>query len=234
MGLVWEYFQFAGKSSEDFNCHISGSGTFDSPTREVENISVPGRNGDLHIDYGKFNNVTITYPAFITEKFNENFGALKAFLLSKTGYHRLGDSYHPDHFRRACFSGNITPKMTPRNTAGDFELSFDCDPRLFLKEGEVKRTITTTGKIFNPTQFVASPLIRLYGSGTLTIRDVSITLDTTSAYVDIDCELEEALVAAENLNITTTGGRFPKLAPGENTVTYTGTKLDITPRFYTV
>ncbi len=234
MGLVWEYFQFAGKSSEDFNCHISGSGTFVSPTREMENISVPGRNGDLHIDYGKFNNVTITYPAFITEKFEENFGGLKAFLLSKTGYQRLADSYHPDHFRKACFTGNISPNMTPRNTAGDFDLSFDCDPRLFLKEGERSQEITTEGIIFNPTQFTASPLIRLYGSGSLRIGDVSIVLATTSLYVDIDCELEEALDASENLNITTVGGKFPKLLPGENEIEYTGTKLDIIPRFFTV
>ena len=234
MGLVYEYLMFAGKSSEDFNCHISGSGTYLSPTREMESISVPGRNGDLHIDYGKFNNVTIIYPAFITERFDENFGALKAFLLSKKGYHRLADSYHPDHFRRACFTGNISPKMTPRNLAGDFELSFDCDPRLFLKDGERKKTITESGIIFNPTQFVASPLIRLYGSGVLTIGEISIELDTTAEYVDIDCELEEALVAAENLNITTEGGKFPKLNPGENDITYTGSKLDIIPRFYTV
>lgn len=234
MGLVYEYLMFAGKSSLDFNVVISGSGTYNKPRRDVSKFAVVGRNGELTMDNGRFENLPIKYPAFITENFRENFDAFAAFLASQKGYQRLADSYHPDHFRRAVYTDTLEPIMSARNRSGSFEIRFDCDPRLFLKKGEVKRTITTAGAILNPTRFQSAPLIRLYGSGTLTIGEVSITLDTTSAYVDIDCELEEALVAAENLNITTEGGKFPKLDPGNNDITYTGSKLDIIPRFYTV
>ena len=79
MGLVYEYLTFAGRSSEDFKAHISGSGTFVSPTRDVESIAVPGRNGDLHIDQGRYENINITYPAFITEDFEKKYSALKEF-----------------------------------------------------------------------------------------------------------------------------------------------------------
>lgn len=235
MGLVYEYLTFAGRSSEDFKAHISGSGTFVSPTRDVESIAVPGRNGDLHIDRGRYNNTNITYPAFITEDFEKNYSALKAFLLSQIGYKILADSYHPDHYRRARFTGNITPRMTTLNRAGDFELSFDCDPRMFLKSGDNPIRINTSGEIFNRTMFPSKPLIRAYGTGTLTIGDVSIVITSANVYTDIDCELQEAYKGnvSCNSNITLEDGAFPELAPDINQITYSGI-IDIIPKWWTV
>lgn len=235
MGVVYEYLTFAGKSSEDFKAHISGSGTFVSPTRDMESIAVPGRNGDLHIDKGRFNNINITYPAFITENFEENYSALKAFLLSQIGYKTLADSYHMDHYRRARFTGNITPRMTTLNRAGDFELSFDCDPRMFLQSGDKPIRIRTSGEIFNRTMYASKPLIRAYGTGTLTIGDVSIVITSADEYTDIDCELQEAYKGnvSCNSNIILEDGVFPELAPDINQITYSG-NLDIIPKWWTV
>lgn len=237
MGLVWEYLTFAGKSSEDFSCHISGSGTYVSPTREVESVSIPGRNGDLHIDFGKFKNVEIKYPAFITENFEQNYSALKAFLLSKTGYERLTDSYHPDHFRLAVYSGDIAPTMSARNRAGSFELTFDCDPRMFLKEAVFPVAMDAAGQIFNKTLFASRPLIRAYGTGTLTIGGVTIEITNADGYTDIDCELQEAFKGDVNCNtnIILADGVFPELAPGYIDISFSGiTRLEVTPRFWTI
>lgn len=235
MGLVYEYLTFAGKSSEDFKAHISGSGTFVSPTRDVESIAVPGRNGDLHIDNGRFENMTITYPAFITEDFNENYSALKAFLCSQRGYKVLADSYHPDHYRKAMFNGGITPNMATLNRAGSFDLAFDCDPRLFLKDGDKITTINASGEIFNRTQFSSKPTIRAYGTGTLTIGNISIEITSADEYTDINCELQSAYKGSINCNsnIILTNGAFPELIPGLNEITYSGI-LEITPKWWTV
>lgn len=237
MGLVYEYLTFAGKSSEDFKCHISGSGTYISPARDIESISIPGRNGDLHIDNGKFGNIAVTYPAFITEDFSANYAALKAFLLSKTGYEILADSYHPDHYRRAIFTGNISPKMTTLNRAGSFELTFDCDPRMFMRSGDEPLTAINGSKVFNRTLFPSKPLIRAYGKGSLTIGSISIEITSANEYTDIDCEIQEAFKGSTNCNsnITLTDGVFPELQPGETEITLDGiTSLEITPRWWTV
>ena len=237
MGLVYEYFTFAGKSSEDFSAHISGSGTYVSPARDVESIKIPGRNGDLHIDNGRFDNITIIYPAFITEKFEENYNALKGFLCSQTGYRDLFDSYHPDHYRRARFVGNITPEMAALNRAGSFDLSFDCDPRLFLKRGDITKEFTAAGSLRNPTLYNAKPLIRAYGTGTLSVGGIAVQITSANVYTDLDCELQEAYKGSTNCNgnITLTDGIFPELSPGSNSITITGiTKLEITPRYWTV
>lgn len=237
MGLVFEYFTFAGKSSEDFKAHISGQGTFLSPERDVESISVPGRNGDLHIDNGRFSNIIITYPAFVTQDFNRNFAALKAFLLSHSGYEVLADSYHPDHYRKARFTGKIEPEMAPRNTAGSFELSFDCDPRMFLKNGTQTTTFYGDDQLYNRTLYPAKPLIRAYGTGILTIAGVSIQITSADEYTDIDCEIEEAFKGYTNCNgnIILTDGIFPELPPGVIDISVEGiTRIDIIPRWWTV
>lgn len=236
MGVIpYEYLMFSGRSSEDFKAHISGSGTFISPTRDVESISVPGRNGDLHVDNGRFTNVPIIYPAFITEDFEKNYSAFKAFLCAQIGYKILADSYHPDHYRRAMFNGGISPEMATLNRAGSFELSFDCDPRLFLKSGDKVIRINGGGDIYNRTQFASKPIIRAYGTGTLTIGDVSIEIISADEYTDIDCELQEAYKGATNCNsnIELENGVFPELMPGLNEITYSGI-LDIIPKWWTV
>lgn len=233
----YEYLCFGGKSTEDFECHISGQGTFLSPERDVDSVSVPGRNGDLHIDNGRFYNIEIIYPAFITKDFRNNYEALKAFLLAQRGYKRLEDSYHPEYYRRATYKGRIEPVMTPLNRSGSFDLKFDCDPRCFLKEGERVITVTGAQSILNQTGFSAKPLIRAYGTGTLTVGSVSVQIITASEYTDIDCDMQEAYKGAVNCNnnIILTNGSFPELVPGQNDVLISGlSRIDITPRWWTV
>lgn len=237
MALVYEYFMFAGKSSEDFQAHISGSGTYNAPQRDISNISVPGRNGDLHIDNGRYNNIDITYPAFITDDFDHNFSALKAFLSSQGGYKVLADSYHPDHFRLAAFKSALRPKMSPRNLSGSFDIVFDCDPRMFLKAGTHKKEFTEAGTIMNPTLYTALPLIRVYGTGSIRIGSVTVNITTANEYTDIDSEIEEAYKGSTNCNnnITLIDGRFPKLEPGDNAISMRDvTRMIITPRWWTV
>lgn len=237
MGLIYEYLTYDGVSSLDFGVKISGSGTFDAPVRDIESISIPGRNGDLHIDNGRFNNIDITYPAYITEHFSKNFDAFKAFLLSKRGYKRLVDTYHPDHYRLAIFNNALTPDMTPRNLAGSFDLVFNCDPRRFLMTGDKPIEVTTGASIKNPTLFDAKPLIRVYGTGTITVGGISVVVNSANVYTDLDSELEEAYKGTTNCNgnITLTNGQFIKLAPGLNTITFSNfSKVEITPRWWTV
>lgn len=237
MGLVYQYLYFAGKSSEDFKCHISGSGTFLSPSRDVQSVSVPGRNGDLHLDRGRFFNVEVVYPAFITKDFRANFDALKAFLLAQRGYKRLEDSYHPEYFRRAMFKGAIEPSMTTLNRAGSFELKFDCDPRRFLKDGERTIEVDNDITLINRTEYEAKPLVRAYGTGTFTIGGTTVQIVTADGYTDIDCDLQEAYKGTVNCNnnIILTDGKFPELITGDNEISFTGlTKLEITPRWWTV
>ena len=230
---------FNNVSSETFSMFISGEGTFNSTARNVQTYNVPGRNGALVIDNGFYDNLAVSYPAFIVKSFDANFGALRAFLLSHIGYFKLTDTYHPTEFRMARFTGNVQPKMSQYNTEGSFTITFDCKPQRFLTSGETVTTLTADGSISNPTKFASKPLIRVYGYGALGVGSETITIGSHSyTYIDIDCDTEDASYSGNNCNslITLTGDSFPELASGANGITLgTGiTKVEITPRWWTL
>ena len=231
------YLMYGELNSADYDVFISGEGTYNTPARDVEIIPIPGKNGTLSIDNKRFNNVDITYPAFIVNDFKQNYSAFKAGLMSQSGYNKLVDTYDEDHYRLARYSYEITPTMDQYNRHGQFSIIFDCDPRRFLKTGDRVVTFESAGALKNPTMFEALPLIRAYGTGSFTVNGITVTITTASEYTDIDSETQEAYKGTTscNGNITLTSGIFPALGKGVNEITMTGvTKLEITPRWWTI
>lgn len=235
MGL--NYFRYSEKNSTDFNVWISGESTFSSPEKDIEAVVIPGKNGTLTIDNGRFHNIPVPYPAFIIDDFEKNFNAFKAFLASVKGYARLSDTYHPDYYRLARFNSAIDPEMTQDNRHGRFTVTFDCDPRRFLVSGDRAVGFTANGSLRNPTLFDAKPLIRAYGTGYFIISDIRVNITSANVYTDIDCELQEAYKGTTNCNgnITLVNGEFPVLNSGANAITISGlSKIEITPRWWTI
>lgn len=155
MKTLW----FDGESAAANGLIISGSGTFDAPERDVEMVSIPGRNGDLIIDNGRYKNISVSYPASIYTDFASNAEKARAWLGSRTGYCRLEDDYDPDHFRLARFKGPL--RFTPGflNRTAECTITFDCKPQRFLKSGEAEISVTNGCSIVNPTMFPAKPLL---------------------------------------------------------------------------
>lgn len=121
---------------------ILGKGTYGAPSRDVDQIHVPGRNGDILVDNGGWNNVTVKYPdCNILSNFGENVEKLRGYLFSNPGYHTLIDQYHPDEVRYAEFRGPFTADAHTGtgNDSGSFDLEFNCKPQRFLRESVVPR-----------------------------------------------------------------------------------------------
>lgn len=129
-------FIFGNINSANYGVWLTGSGTFSAPERDVEFVSVPGRNGDLIIDNGRWNNVEVTYPANIPNHFNDKFPAFRAAMCRQRGYQRLEDTYHKDEYRLAAFVDGLEPDMIPLNKGGEFDITFNCKPQRFLKAGD--------------------------------------------------------------------------------------------------
>ncbi|MBR2549519.1 MAG: hypothetical protein IKE92_05775 [Clostridiales bacterium] len=228
---------FNGQSLRDFGVYISGLNTYNAPSRDVDSVKVPGRNGTLTMDNGRYNNINVTYPAFICNNYDARVEALRNFLLSQSGYKRLEDTYHPEEFRLARWAGEFTADTLDALIAGQFDLTFDCYPQRFLKEGEKQIELTANGSVKNIYSQTALPLIRAYGTGSFSINGISVAISSALTYTDIDCELQEcykdSLSTNRNAYVTLTNGEFPKLSPGANAVTLSGiSKLIITPRFW--
>ena len=230
-------FTFNGQNSAEYGIHISGEGTFNSPELDTTSYSIPGRSGDLVISNGRYKNVTVTYPAFIISNFKANAEALRAWLLSPQGYCRLEDSYHPDMYHMARFSGPLDFNMHFLNRSGECEISFNCKPQRFLLSGETAVEVESGDEIANPTLFDALPQIKVYGTGNgaLTVGETTVALNGINEFVVLDCDLQNAYKNILNQNSIMTGS-FPKLKPGNNIISWTGaiTKVEITPRWWTL
>lgn len=216
--------------------YVDTSVAFNKPDRVTRTIAIPGRNGDLIIDGGKFNNVLITYPAYIKSDFPTKWHALINQLAPLSGYQRIECSNDTTHFRLGRVIIPKTPEVVENNQKGFFDLSFDCKPQRFLISGETVVTKNASGTIENPTAYPARPILRIYGTGTVTVNGVGITISENSGYTDVDCEMMDCYneTATRNKYVSFSTNDFPVLSPGSNVLTFgTGiTQLRITPRWW--
>lgn len=224
------WLTFDGVSLKDFGVYINGNQTYNAPARSRTYVSVPGRNGDLIIDNGRYENTELVYHAFIYRNFGVNVEGLRNLLLSRTGYKRLEDTYHPDEFRQAIYSGNFQADVVEWLEAGEFDLTFNCKPQRWLKIGEDAIIVTGNTAILNETEQIAKPLLRVYGTGTFSFNSNSMTISAADVYTDIDCETMDAYKGTVNKNAYVSG-TFPELRPGVNAIA-TINQIDIIPRWW--
>lgn len=231
---------FDGVPSDSFGIYAGSTASDNAPERDIETVVVPGRNGTLTIDNGRFQNIEIPYTCFIRRGYEDNIAAARAFYCSRVGYKRLEDSTHPDEYRMARYASGMEVTPSQMRKQGYFTLTFDAMPQRFLKTGETPAEYTENGKIYNATMFDAKPLLRVYGIGTFGVGTEIITiLDNPLEFVDIDCESMDAYNGATNCNsyIRLDSGDFPVLAADGETGVALGsgiTKIVITPRWYTI
>lgn len=176
----WGKLIFGGVDSSDYGIYITGEGVYNAPEREVEFIDIPGRNGSLAMDKGRYNNITVTYPAGTFGKNQEDFReALSAFrnaILSQKGYQRLEDTYHPEEYRMGVYAAGLEVSPASRGKAGQFDLSFVCKPQRFLSIGDYPIPVDSGDVLQNPTVFDSSPLLEVEGYGNVNFNGYDINL----------------------------------------------------------
>lgn len=242
-------FYFDGKSSMDFGLYISGDQTFNSPERNVNKVSIPGRNGDLIISDGSFKNYDYSYDCFLAYDLDHKAREFRSWLLSKEGYFRLEDDYHPEEFKMASFKGPIDFEVTLL-TAGVSTLTFDCKPQRYLKIGEIMIKLgvnDTQITLLNPTYFKSKPIIRIGGEGNAKIsitneagelQEIAVSqVHTTTDDIVINSEIEQTYLESTytfyNKFLTLSTLNYPTLSPGKNTITKEGNVyINIIPRWF--
>ena len=233
------YFQIGDVSSLDFGIVISDASVWGSPKRVFESVSVPGRNGDLIFDEGRYENAPIDYNCQILNDGGE-LDRFRAWLASQVGYVRLEDTYHPEEYRLAAVSSGLTPQMTLwALRRGDFNVTFSAKPQRFLKIGDVGTEYESNISIYNPTYFEARPIIRVYGYGDLVVGGVTVSIESNSlSYIDIDSQVDDCYCGTTNANqyITLSGDSFPTLAVGVTNIELPATvsKIILFPKWFTM
>lgn len=226
---------FNGHNCNEFGIAISGEASYNASRRDRTFLTIPGRDGVHIIDNGRFDSITVDYPAFFFGDFKIFAAGARAWLLAPTSYARLEDDYHTDEFRMAVYTGNVDFSPTAWNQHAKTTLSFLCRPQRFLKSGESSVVLTNGGSLVNPTDFSAKPLITVTGtgSGTLSVGGTTLTLTDLYGTATLDSETMDASSGGVLINGQMTGN-FPVLASGTSTVTWSGgiTGVEITPRWW--
>ena len=236
MGIVI----FNGISSQDLHIQVQTEPDYDFPEKDYEVTHVPGRNGDIVIDQGSWQNVSRKYNLAMDAvkiSYTEVASKLVQWLHSASGYARLEDSYEPDFYRMAMYkdSGSISNIY---NKAGQIEVEFTCKPQRYFKSGEIADIFTTSTEYRNPTDFPAKPLIKIHGSGsgTVGIGTYTVNINNILDGMIVDSEQQDTYKDQTNCNSRVYIAEYPKLVSGNNVISISGgvTSIEIIPRWWTL
>lgn len=112
---------------------------FPTPEKDVINYEVPGRSGDLLVDFGSYKNVELSFAVAIESKdegdtFLTLYDALRTAIMVQSGYQRLEDSLYPNEYRMArAVSVEVGKNDTKNGTA---IITLDAKPQRYLTSGE--------------------------------------------------------------------------------------------------
>lgn len=158
---------FGDVNLSDYNAFAFYCNLFDKAERDVNVVSIPGRNGDLLFDNGRYKNIKRTYRIQVSGL--ANIQSLLNALSTQVGYKKLKDEYESDVYMMARLK---EPPQINRfvGDSVDITLTFDRMPQ---KYSDVVTTITTRSvdakygnvawlselTVNNPTAFEARPKI---------------------------------------------------------------------------
>ena len=194
--------------------------------RNVDEIEIQGRDGDVTIDYKTHK--PIIFPLECTVLDEDKMEDIKSWL---DGFGNLIFSWRSDKYYKAKMINKIDISES-MDSLGEFPLLFKCQPHAYSLGNEII-TLTAAGTIYNSGSAIALPIIKLFGTGslTLTINGATVNLTNVVDYVTIDSNLQESFkdLVYKNQYMT---GLFPVLEKGNNIISFTGaTKIEITPNF---
>lgn len=232
---------FNGMSSADYGIQVEYPPEYQIPARDYEVIHIPGRNGDLIIDNGSYQNVNRSYQIAIgnpEKDFTGMANVIAEWLNSASGYARLEDSYEPEYYRMAMFQDEVTIENILQH-AGRVTVDFNCKPQRFLKSGENSLRLSAPATLFNPTGFCSLPCITVYGSGTgvLEIGGYVVHIANINDAIVLDSDIQDVYCGIVNRNADVIlGNGFPELKSGENEMTWSGgiTYVEVIPRWWTI
>lgn len=229
---------YNGKNLKDFHVQFMDESAFIAvPARSYTTTTVEGRNGDLHFDNGRWENLSVKSNCLILDDIRRYYGELAAFLTQDSSYHRLEGFKEPDYYRLAAVKSVGTPKLRSFARGGLFQITWDCKPLRYLKSGEEAVTFTRSGALLSQWYVPAKPLLRVYGWGTVKVGTGAFEIFSDAPeWIDIDCDIKDAYSGSDNRNSFLSVSEWPTLTEGLNEITIPATvsKIVVTPRWVTL
>ena len=235
-------FTYKGKSSKDMYLRVLNEVVFTSPTRDVNVIQIPGRDGDIIMNNGRYESVIRTVPCRLETPEDINveqvINDINNWLIDEENDHELSWENDPDFkYLARIDNGVISQRFLSR--FGHATINFRLQPIKYLRDSLIEQAVPTGTNLVNPFNIDANPVIRIIGSGDITI----IFDEKPLVLTDIN---EGCVIDSEKHMITSLDGRvmlfksmrspFPVLKPRNNQITFSRSDIQvfITPRWGTL
>ncbi len=244
---------YNGKSLIEKGLALKSYPIYNIAQRDLSFNSIVARNGDIIVDNKRYKNVETAYainsiPHLVTV--DDSYSLVREltdWLMPTDGeYKILRDDYNPGYFCKAFCTG-IGEILNPFKKYIDTTLMFNREPFWYSDSGQKQKTFAGSGKTFelyNPEKYASEPLIRVYGTGyiTLTINNVDYNVEIPSnyGYLELDTELQTASVKKVDYNKNIDFDYMPTFQSGVNTIrgiayqggtSYNFEKVEIIPRW---
>lgn len=232
------YFVFDGTSSTDFKMIVTKVGNLNSTNRNIEFITVPGRDGE-YIEENELPNKEIPVEFYIdcdsTEEINILSKKIKKWLQGTKGYKELFFSDDIETvYEAVCINKIEIDEII--EAFGEGKLYFSCKP--YTKPLDNNTIIITKSEtIYNPYSR-SLPKLKIFGSGdvTISINNNNLILKGIEDFIEVDCDEMECYKTVNGI-ITYLNNKmysdFPVLEEGNNYIDWIGNiqKIEIIPNW---
>jgi predicted phage tail component-like protein len=226
--------KYNGKYAQELGLKIASRPNIPTPKREYKTVKIEGRDGDLHIDKGTYEDIEISIEfGYMIQDFSEWCALtreIKKWLCKVATDNKLILSDDAEFFYKVKSIESDEIQRIYRRT-GKIKVTFVCDPYIYLNDGEIE--IPISNSIYNAFE-VCKPVYKITGEGvlTLTVNGKSATINVgQNLTIDTNLKLCYRDGATQNTAMT---GDFNDLVfkEGENALTYTsGFNITVIPNW---
>lgn len=215
------YFIFNGIDSKSFKSLIVNElDTIVRPAEKLERFDIPLYNGQMINETG-FYETTIRNAECTLKDLSE----LDEILKWLRGSGHVVFSNQPDRYYMTTIVNNI-PFSRVIKQLRKFTIQFECQPFGYLTEGKDTIRFENSDTLVNPGTVESEPIIKIIGSGdmSITIGDCTFEITNVDQYITVDVPLMEVYKDNRLMNKLYVGD-FPMLKVGENNISWLGTDI---------
>lgn len=227
---------FGGISLSSYGAFAFYCNVLDKPERDVNVISVPGRNGDLLFDNGRYKNIDRIYRVCVEGY--DNIKNLLNALCGQVGYKQLTDGYESDIYMMARLKEPPQINRFIGNSA-DITLVFDRMPQKFTGTASTITTRSVSEKFGNQSWLVEMQVNNQYGFDARPDIYIKPTARASGGGPSAtSCRCNEVYVYNGNIKSKYSGdsasGFYPALKKDPDTMLYTHWETANSSTAYTI
>lgn len=233
-------FTYNGRNSLDFGLMVeSKEFVYGSAAPKVETVYVPGygtmiMNNKVDVlDNEEHEDIDIRFNCHVLPEDTQDLHILArkiySWLYGDIGFKKLQDSYEPNYYRMAYMRQAASVEDVAAALAGRITITFTARAYKRATIGDRPIVLTAPGTIYNTEEYTSKPVVTVYGSGDVVLyfEQRQISISDIDGYITLDSETLRAYKGNSNQNSKLVSAMFPRLAPGKNAISWTGTVTSI-------